>query len=545
MKTLKLFVLFLLMFNTLYAQDIPNPSSNIQTLPAGSLVIAMDNTNQSNPGYFNLKSYGLITSLLNVSKRVRWVIKSGKSHDGIDFSVVAERVFPTSATSSLKDFKSGPFVIFVNDTSGVGAAINAFNSTQTTSNKVNVYRTTTDVSVDVRYDLQGYKPKAAILNDGGKASIHVKYLTNASIPSVNYVTLTSATNLGQNCYTFASEPHNGNPSQAIIDSIRKFIIVNGGNFLAECESIISYENATNGRFQTTGGYNNPNTSLTNKVSYDNPDLSYAQFEGTFNPNDGGSTQTYIRLTNSNPTNNFYSIISGNTTALSNTYGASVSKLLSGKGGLVFYLGNHDLNGTTEQLLNGQRMYLNAFLTPANAGCPDVIVPVKMEYFITQKLTNSSAKLIWKTSSEINVEKFIIQKSLNNNSFININQIQPNEFGFYEFIDENLLNGYNLYRIVSVDYSGQLTYSNTSVVSNLYGKYIETSFKQSNYLLEIKCYGLTKRKTIIVYSIKGERIKQINQVMDIFQIDLRELNNGVYILCVIDETGFVTKSQFIK
>ena len=46
-------------------------------------------------------------------------------------------------------------------------------------------------------------------------------------------------------------------------------------------------------------------------------------------------------------------------------------------------------------------------------------------------------------------------------------------------------------------------------------------------------------------MKGERIKQINQVMDIFQIDLRELNNGVYILCVIDETGFVTKSQFIK
>lgn len=359
MKLIKL-IIILLLASSINAQDLPLPASNIQTLPAGSLVIAMDNTNQANPGYFNLKAYGLVTSLLNVSKHLRWVIKAGKIHDGIDFTVTAERLYPSLISASTKNFKSGPFVIFVSDISGMGIAINQFNATQSTANKVNVYRTTAAVDVDVRYDLQGYKPKAAILNDGGKASIHIKYLTNASIPAINYSTLNTAVNLGQNCYTFASEPHNAGPSTSLIDSIKKFVLVTGGNFLAECEAIVSYENATNGRFQSTGGYNNINTVLTNKVSYDNADLPYAQFEGTFNPNDGGSTQTYVRLTGSNPANNFYSIITGNTPALSTTYGATVSKLRSGTGGLVFYLGNHDLNGTTEQLLNGQRMYLNAF-----------------------------------------------------------------------------------------------------------------------------------------------------------------------------------------
>jgi hypothetical protein len=526
-------------------QDLPNPTANIQTLPSGSLVIAMDNTNQANPGYFNLKSYGLVVSLLNVTKHVQWVIKSGKLHDDADFSVSAEKLYPSFSSATLKDFKSGPFIIFVNDTSGVGALINSFNATQSTGNKVNVYRTIQPVNVDVRYDLYGYKPKAAVLNDGGKASIHIKYMTNASIPATNYVTLTSATNLGQNCYTFASEPHNGGPSQSLIDSIRKFISINGGNFLAECESIISYENATNGKFQTTGGYNNPNTTLTNKVSYDNADLSYSQFEGIFNPNDGGSTQTYIRLSGSNPANNFYPIIRGNTTALSLTYGASVSKLISGKGGLVFYLGNHDLNGTTEELLNGQRMYLNAFLTPALAGCPDVVVPVKIEYFITQKITNSSVKLTWKTSNEINVEKFLVQKSVNNGSFVNINQIQSNKSGLYEFVDENLSNGYNMYRIASVDYSGKITYSNISVISKMGTKYTELSYGQSNYFVNIKCYGLTKRKTIVIYSMVGGIVKQLYQVADDFEIDLRELNNGMYILCIIDETGFMNKNKIIK
>ncbi|RZK44452.1 MAG: T9SS type B sorting domain-containing protein, partial [Hymenobacter sp.] len=44
--------------------------------------------------------------------------------------------------------------------------------------------------------------------------------------------------------------------------------------------------------------------------------------------------------------------------------ASVSDHFAGRGGLVFYLGGHQYTGTTESDLAGQRMFLNAFLTPA-------------------------------------------------------------------------------------------------------------------------------------------------------------------------------------
>src|SRR5690606_40978683 len=49
-------------------QDLPGPSSNIQTVPAGSFVVPMDNIYQSivpaGQAPFNLKAYGLINAFL-------------------------------------------------------------------------------------------------------------------------------------------------------------------------------------------------------------------------------------------------------------------------------------------------------------------------------------------------------------------------------------------------------------------------------------------------------------------------------------------------
>src|SRR5687767_13579152 len=154
--------------------DLPSPAANLQTLPSGSYVIAMDNTNQvNNSGVFNYKAYGLIVTLLNNSKAVKWVIKAGKIKDGIDFTVNATRIKPTSGSAASYDFKAGPFVIFAQDTTGIAAIIDTYNLLILNPNdKVKAYRTNADVSVDIRYNLTGFVPKAAILTDGGNAAIH-------------------------------------------------------------------------------------------------------------------------------------------------------------------------------------------------------------------------------------------------------------------------------------------------------------------------------------------------------------------------------------
>jgi len=343
--------------------DLPNPSPNIQTAPAGTLVIAMDNTLQANPGYFNVKAYGLIVKILNAEHPVRWVIQSGKAKDGVDFSAMASRVFPTTAAAAMRDFKSGPFLVFPQDTTGLAALIQSFNSAQSVNHRVNVYRLTAPVQVDVRYTLN-QKPRGAVLNDGNNAKIHASYYIKAAIDSPMNWQVTTAADLVNQCYTFASEPHS-NVTGPTIDSIRAYIM-SGGNFLAQCQAITTFENFSSGRFHTTNGITTVNQSSSPHFAYPNADLSFSQYEGRFDPNAvGGAVKNWRKASasvfiNDHHKHQTYALPSDTT-----LIGQAVAKLSSGRGHLVFYTGGHNYakNNSIDQV-NGMRTFFNAFLTPS-------------------------------------------------------------------------------------------------------------------------------------------------------------------------------------
>jgi len=59
--------------------DLPGAQPNFEILPAGSLVIPMDNNLQALNGKpFNLTAYGLVNSLLHTNVPVKWAIAVGK-----------------------------------------------------------------------------------------------------------------------------------------------------------------------------------------------------------------------------------------------------------------------------------------------------------------------------------------------------------------------------------------------------------------------------------------------------------------------------------
>jgi len=474
--------------------DLPSPTANNQTLPTGSYVIAMDNTNQLNNGSdFNIKAYGLIVHLLNNSAKLKWVIKAGKAKDATDFTVNASPLIPvvtsytkkitvsngstaatvnnatslvvgmtvtsgaagiqagttitaisgTNITLSLpatanisnKDatftsysypvssynFKAGPFVIFASDTTGVGSLINTFNNGISNANdKIKVYKTTASVTVDVRYDMTGFVPKAAILDDGGSVNIHVDYMTACNITSANYV-VTYGQNLLTDCYTFASEPHNsatGSYVDNAIVAIKRFVEY-GGNFLAQCHAVINYENNALGRFQTTTGITDAGSSAGTNITYPNADLSFTQYEGNFNISQGGSLQNW-RI-NAAGANNFHKHTKANSDTT--VMGSSVAKLKTGDGGLVFYLGNHNFNDYDVLVeINGIRMYMNAFLTPVSVASTCNISESYMSP-LSAKLTlfqgsesNGAARLNWEINQNENVNHFELERSLDGSTF---------------------------------------------------------------------------------------------------------------------------------
>ncbi len=339
--------------------ELPPPTANMQLLPSGSLIIAMDNDKQNIGAVFNLKAYGLANKLLWENIRLRWAIRAGKAKDGIDFTVEAQRILPTAIGPATLDFRAGPFIIHRDWAVDALPHITAF------GNDVAVYETTADVMVDVRFMLD-QKKKVGVLDDGGNAAIHSDILDEAGFPAgLQYAVVPATTLLTVNanaCFTMVSEPHwNTSNNDAETDAIRQFT-ESGGNFLAQCVAVESYENNTShGLFQTTLGIVINNLDNASHV-YPNPDLAYSQFQGDLF-DDGGSLTDYELAAGSVFQNGAHSHAHNATNP--DLYIATASKLAAGDGSNVMYLGGHNYNGVDLGNMNGKRMYLNTAMMPSN------------------------------------------------------------------------------------------------------------------------------------------------------------------------------------
>src|SRR5688572_15679035 len=230
--------------------DLPIATENLVTAPAGTFVIAMDRTNQatspaSGTTFFNLKAYGFAIFLLDLDVKLRWVIKTNKAKDEIDFSAIVQQQ-QSNDPPQLRNFSAGPLLIFPSDVSveWMWNYLAWFNVWQPDSSKVKVYRLVYDTQVDVRYTL-AQRPRAALLHDS--CDIHRNFMEMASVPEINYDCLPDASTLRYGCYTIATEPHIEDSSSvngvtaADADSIYNFVMA-GGNFLAECEGVKTFEN---------------------------------------------------------------------------------------------------------------------------------------------------------------------------------------------------------------------------------------------------------------------------------------------------------------
>ncbi|MFN4286634.1 MAG: T9SS type A sorting domain-containing protein [Lacibacter sp.] len=549
-------------------RNLPHPDANLQSFPAGSYVIAMDNTLQLNASNrFNLRTYGLIVHLLNNNVPLKWVIRSGKQKDAADFTADAEQILPTLVPGGVsRGFRAGPFVIHANDTAGVAALVTGFYTANnlTGNNRPRIYRLTAPANnVDVRYDMTGFIPKAAILNDGNNTNIHLAFMTNCSIPSSNYA-VSDGFGLLNRCFNFASEPHNSTSNNSLIAAIRQFVR-NGGNFLAQCEAIVSYENNINGRFHTNNGITaqNATVSLAN-TAYLNPDLSYSQFEGGFNMSLTGSVRNWVTVTGSSFINNAHAHASA---SAGTPIGAGVAKLTAPEepGGMVFYLGNHnftDLNSVEQ--INGIRMYMNAMLTPTaiNVNCATGdptggILPVAVTSFTVTLPAPRTVVLSWEAAVENTQGQFFVQRSADGILFENIGAISFDgtnsalrSFLFTDSVHESLEDKF-YYRLYTVEANSQGAYSDVRSVrlnqnvhySNRFTVYPNPA--QDVVYVVVPEKWRTKQITYSMYSANGNILRSatLQDSRNPLRISLDKLTPGFYLLRLICNSEVVQHRIF--
>ncbi|MCB0661999.1 MAG: tandem-95 repeat protein [Saprospiraceae bacterium] len=339
----------------------------LETLPAGTWIIAMDNNLQSTGSDFNVRAYGLAVHLLHANIPLRWIINSGKAKDGIDFTARASRIFPNFANASNRQFRSGPIAIYPGFESQALSVIDDFNAL---GSPVQVYQLEESVEVEIYADLM-HKPKAGVLDNGGNQGIHEDILVNAGfienehyVLEVNGQTITAADVNAGSCYTFISEAHadEGSVSAQEVANVMSFLQA-GGNFLAQCAAGRAYENLSvpSNRLLTLNGVTDP--GIGGNIIFDNPADPYMQIHGALS-DEGGSAESYRTNQFKAGTNVKRYAYDSNDGINYKAFAGRVANPGHAIGGYAHYLAGHSYGDSGEDKINGRRMYLNALLTPA-------------------------------------------------------------------------------------------------------------------------------------------------------------------------------------
>ncbi len=161
------------------------------------------------------------------------------------------------------------------------------------------------------------------------------------------------------------------------------------------------------------------------------------------------------------------------------------------------------------------------------------LPVILTSFGIEKTGSNIVQLHWQTSSEINNEKFVLERSFDNVTFDVIGEVsgQGNSFSLinYSFADINAGVGINFYRLKQVDFDGIFEYSKVLAYTNE----CEGAFLKQISSDQIAAINLHKADfTWKIYGINGQEI-YANYVTvndpQLALISLADLDKGAYIV----------------
>ena len=161
------------------------------------------------------------------------------------------------------------------------------------------------------------------------------------------------------------------------------------------------------------------------------------------------------------------------------------------------------------------------------------LPVVLIHFGAESY-NDRVKLIWNTASELNNEKFIVEKSGDGKTYNTIGEVtghgtttEPQE---YQFEDFGLASSYNYYRLKQMDFDGRFEYSTVIFMTIDQDQFAEfavfpnpikngqISFPQHSGVVS----------EIVIHDLQGKvKMKRISS--NLGKVDVSGLSNGMYFL----------------
>ena len=177
-----------------------------------------------------------------------------------------------------------------------------------------------------------------------------------------------------------------------------------------------------------------------------------------------------------------------------------------------------------------------------------ILPVELNSF-TAEANAGEALLRWSTSSEMNSNRFQVERSTNGLHFSTIGEraAQGNSavFNEYQFSDRHPVNGYNYYRLKQIDRDGASYYSKVEVLNfSLEGKAI--SIYPNPAFAYVYVAGLKSSNDYFyrLFSLSGVKAAEGKIIGG--RINLPEINDGLYNIQVYESgKNVLVQKLFIK
>ena len=168
------------------------------------------------------------------------------------------------------------------------------------------------------------------------------------------------------------------------------------------------------------------------------------------------------------------------------------------------------------------------------------LPIKLVN-VAADISGSDVVLKWQTSTELNTNHFVIQRSNDGINFTDLSSVKAMGSGSnnYQFIDLSPVKGNNYYRLQSVDKDGSFSYSKVVSVNmpSKEGFTLVPNPAVSNTTLRFS--GLINSASISVYNTAGQKVytdKFSGSSSSSYILPTSKLSAGTYIVNVITKEG---------
>lgn len=176
------------------------------------------------------------------------------------------------------------------------------------------------------------------------------------------------------------------------------------------------------------------------------------------------------------------------------------------------------------------------------------LPVTFLGFIAKENPTGTTKLIWNVSEEINVEKYLVESSVDGQNFTTIGTVSASGKDNYSFTTADVVKGNVFFRIKSVDYDRATKYSGIiRIKSNFQDAKVNLYPVPTNDVLYIEHRKLTEPAKITIIGVDGRIVYQTLSQPNSYQtsVNVRTFRQGIYFVKYEESTGVIHSSKFIK